>query len=227
MSEITRNLALTAELTGTELSAVSLMAMEAELSQYPVRAVLDALTRCRRELTGRLTLAAVLERINTSDGRPGADEAWATAILAHDEAETVVWTSEISMAFSVARPLLDLGDKVGARMAFRDAYERMVIDARRERNPVRWEASLGYDADRRRSVLSSAVEFGRLPAQYAQALLPSPKDSGVVDAIMGNQPLRLVCVDGVMSADEGEQRQKVLKRIAELKGMLSAKKSAA
>jgi hypothetical protein len=37
------------------------------------------------------------------DGRPGADEAWAAALLCRDEAETVVWTNEMSEAWQIAK----------------------------------------------------------------------------------------------------------------------------
>jgi hypothetical protein len=38
----------------------------------------------------------------------------------------VVWTDEIVQALAVAKPLLDARDKVAARMAFCQAYERLV-----------------------------------------------------------------------------------------------------
>ena len=114
MSEkILMGIAVTAELTGTELSKHAVLALEAELGRYPEDVALAALDRCRKELTGRLTLAAIIERINEHDGRPASDEAWATAVRAEDENETVVWTDETRRAMSVARPLLELGDKVG------------------------------------------------------------------------------------------------------------------
>ena len=88
-------LAVTAELTGTELSEAAARAMVADLQAYPAQQVLVALTRCRRELKGRLTIAAVLERLD--DGRPGPNEAW--AMIPQDEAGSVVWTQEMAEAF--------------------------------------------------------------------------------------------------------------------------------
>ena len=77
---ILKAIAVTAELTGTELSEAALRVMAGDLDTYPEAAVLRALDRCRRELKTRLTLAAALERIEGQDGRPGADEAWAIEI---------------------------------------------------------------------------------------------------------------------------------------------------
>ena len=108
------------------------------------------------------------------DNRPSADEAWATALLSRDEAETVVWTQETAQAFAACRTVLDLGDEVGARMAFKGAYDRLVSRARNERRPVAWNASLGWDADRRERALTAAGNAGLLPGPHVAALLPPP-----------------------------------------------------
>ncbi|WP_225547290.1 hypothetical protein [Chromobacterium violaceum] len=170
--EILEAVAVTAELTGAEFSAAAQAVMVRDLLGYPKESVLRALSRCRRELTGRLTLAAILDRLD--DGRPGADEAWGVVARAlGDESETVVWTEEMAAAAAPARELMMLGDKVGARMAFRDAYERIVSDARSERRSVTWRVSPGSDAERRVAAIVRAVELGRLPAAQAQLLLPT------------------------------------------------------
>ena len=74
-NELAEALAVTAELTGTELSVAAAKVMATDLAAYPRQQVLGALARCRRELKTRLTMAAVIERLD--DGRPGAEEAWA------------------------------------------------------------------------------------------------------------------------------------------------------
>lgn len=227
MSEkILMGIAVTAELTGTELSKHAVLALEAELGRYPEDVALAALDRCRKELTGRLTMAAIIERINEHDGRPASDEAWATAVRAEDENETVVWTDETRRAMSVARPLLELGDKVGARMAFRDAYQRFVNDARADRVPVSWSASLGWDAERRREVLTDAVAYGLLPSSFATGLMPAPKDGVVVGAVSGDRGamLRLVAVDGEITEDN---RTRALRRLQVMRKMLFGQKGAA
>ena len=92
---VLKAIAATAELTGAELSEAALLVFEADLSDYPEDQVLSALTRCRRELRGRLTVADVAERIASSVGHPTANEAWAMALKSYDEDETVVWTEQI------------------------------------------------------------------------------------------------------------------------------------
>ena len=89
----------------------------------------------------------------------------------HDMAETVVWTDQVAEAAAVARPILESGDEVGARMAFRDAYERMI----RERNDSpKWFPSLGHDPVRRNTALDRAVADGRLRREHVDGLLPPP-----------------------------------------------------
>ncbi len=127
-------------------------------------------------------IVAQIEGAAANDGRPEADEAWAIAMRADDEAVTVVWTDEISQALSAARPVLANGDEVGARMAFKAAYGRLVTKARKEMRPVRWVASLGHDVAQREDALHQAVSQGQLPAPHVAALLPPPAQvAGMAD----------------------------------------------
>lgn len=117
-------------------------------------------------------LIAQLQPKVASDGRPDADEAWAIALRSADEADTVVWTLECAEAFSAARPVLEAGDEVGARMAFKAAYARIVERNRSAGQPARWFASLGFDASRREQVIAQAVREGRLALTDARAAVP-------------------------------------------------------
>jgi hypothetical protein len=145
----------------------------------------------------------------TGDNRPSADEAWATALLSRDEAETVVWTQETAQAFVSCRSVLDLGDEVGARMAFKGAYDRLVSRARNERRPVAWQASLGWDADRRERALTAAGNAGLLPAPHVAALLPPPDPSNGMgdDEVAAENIARLrKLVASAMSPSEKRRR---------------------
>lgn len=168
-------LAVTAELTGTQLSEGAARVMADDLSHYPVSQVLGAFSRCRRELKGRLTVAAIVERLD--DGRPGPEEAW--AMIPQGEAESVVWTTEMAQAFGVANPLLQLNDPVAARMAFKETYLAAVTLARSERQPVHWTVSLGHDATMRAAAVEEAVRKGRITSEHATRLLPNRQDSNV------------------------------------------------
>lgn len=124
--------------------------------------------------------AHIIEQIRASvanDGRLGPEEAWALALKARDEAETVVWTSECMQAWFAAKPVMDFGDEVGARMAFREVYTRLVNEARDRSEEVTWEISEGFDQDRRRLAVAEAVEAGRICGGNYLAL---PNDAGAL-----------------------------------------------
>lgn len=161
-------IAVTAELTGTELSKNAARVMAEDLTQYPEAQVLAALTKCRRELRGRMSIADVVSRID--DGRPGPEVAW--AMIPHDESGSVVWTDEMAGAFGIANRLIESGDTIQARMAFIEAYKRLCQESRDKRVPVKWGPSLGHDPAGRESVLLEAAEKGRLSVTHAQSLLP-------------------------------------------------------
>ncbi|MDT4841920.1 hypothetical protein FQZ97_757980 [compost metagenome] len=161
----------TAETMGQELTEAAGLMMVQDLKGYEEPAIAAALQACRRELTGKLTIAAILQRVQEVDGRPGRDEAWSIALQAGDESDTVVLTGEILAALQVARPLLAARDKVGARMAFISAYDRLVADARRESKPAKWEVSIGFDPQLRARAIEQARDLKRLPAPEADRLL--------------------------------------------------------
>ena len=120
-------------------------------------------------------------------GHPTANEAWALVLSSHDEAETVVWTEQIAEAAGIVQPILDAGDEVGARMAFRDAYERILRE--RPESP-RWFPSLGSDPVRRQAALYRAVASGRLSSQHAAGLLPPPINAkgAFIAGLIGGPP---------------------------------------
>ncbi len=173
-AELSEALAVTAELTGTELTEGGLRIMVADLDAYPLPSVLAALTRCRRELKGRMSLAVVIERLD--DGRPGANEAW--ALIPQDQTASTVMCDEMATAYGVAWPLLKEGQTIAARMAFIEAYERAVAGARAIGAPVRWFPSLGTDPGGRTAALELAVAKGRITQAAAAALLPGPDRDG-------------------------------------------------
>ena len=127
-------------------------------------------------------ILAQIEGLAADDGRPGAEEAWATAIRSADEADTIVWTDETARAWGVARVVLNAGDEVGARMAFKEVYARFVDEARRARKPVQWSASLGFDTERRHAAIEQASAAGLLPKPDMPAL-PAPRP---FDALTAN-----------------------------------------
>lgn len=165
---------VTAEVMGHELKPSAVMMMVSDLSGYDFAAVANTLNRCRKEQTGRLTLKGILDLLAPAGGWLTANEAWSLALPAADERNTVVWTSEASKAWSVALPLLEVGDKVGARMAFIAAYERHVSTAKSEGKQPVHEVSAGWDAAGRDLAIQQAQIAGLLPPPAPVAALPPP-----------------------------------------------------
>ena len=172
--EVLKLVYATAEVLGQEMRASAGVLIAEDLSVYPFSEIRSALARCRAELHGKLTLAAIVERIPSANAHLSGNEAWALALHSTDEQETVVWTPEIARAFAAAKPVLDGRDKVGARMAFLAAYERELASAKAEARPPEWTVSLGHDPQRREIVLGDAVRAGKLPAPKVAHLLPPP-----------------------------------------------------
>lgn len=166
-----RGLALTATQRAMYFRAL------AEHSLDAVRAALDA--HIRDPQRGRFfpmpaDLIAQLQGLAADDGRPGPEEAWATALRGTDEADTIVWTAETAQAWAIASPVLRGGDEVGARMAFKEAYGRLVDEARRQHVAASWQASLGHDPYRRQQALAAAAALGRIAHSDVPAL-PAPR----------------------------------------------------
>lgn len=148
--------------------------------------------------------ASIAMRCKLMDGRPGTEEAWAIALTSRDEADTIVWTTEIAEAFSLCQPILGLGDEVGARMAFKEAYQRLTTAARASGVNAVWVFSLGWDSTRRAAALSKASNAGLLPAPTVLALLPVPA-SGAPPDTKAREQLRKI---KQMLIESAESRQR-------------------
>lgn len=182
--ELIEALAVTAELCGRTFSAPAAAMFVSDLDRYQEAQVMVALARCRREVRGVLTVSDVVSRLE--DGRPGVEEAWAK--LPMRESQTAVWTDEMSKAFGFAIALIDRGDVIGARMAFKESYTKEVARARDEGKPVRWVVSVGHDQAGRKPVIEQAVKQGLLT--YEEAVNYVPEISYEVDQALIEQVVR-------------------------------------
>lgn len=167
--ELIKAIAATSELCGAKLSEAAASMLVADLAAYPEADVIAALTRVRKG-GKRFSLSAITDEMAEVDGRPGVEQAW--AMIPHTEDTSVVWTEEMAQAHGVVYDLLQQGDKVAARMAFKEAYGKLVSDARDAGAPVKWSASFGDSMLGRQQALIEAVNKNRLPAEYAITLLP-------------------------------------------------------
>lgn len=123
-----------------------------------------------RELARGLPDAAV--------DRPGPEEAWARMPKGeHREDDSVVWCEEERAAYSSCRSLLLDGDQIGARMAFKERYEKEVAEAHAAGKPVRWIMSAGFDMNHRLSTLATAVQEKRMTLEGALNFVPGERQS--------------------------------------------------
>lgn len=212
MAELAAALCATAETLGQTLSASAAQLMAEDLAEYGAAAIANALRTCRKELKGRLTLAAIIERVEATDGRPDPNEAWSLALAASDEFDSVVLTDEIRAALGIAGPVLNAGDKVGARMAFLSAYQRLVDDARRCNRPVRWELSMGFDPQRRLAAVEQAARLGRLPDHQAREYI----------AQLTHQPITQdgAAIAGLITGRQAAPAPEVREKLREIKTFL-------
>lgn len=189
------------------------------LQQYDLAVVRDGLSRHLQDPAAGQYMpkpADIIRQIQAShhDGRPESDEAWSMAVVASDERITTVLTDEIQGALWVARPLLDMGDKVAARKAFLDSYARLVRAAREQGRSAKWHVSLGHDRQARATAIEDAARLGRISQEAAQQhLLELGHDGASTDgqAIAG-------LITG--TAPRGQVSTNVREKLAELRASL-------
>lgn len=215
----------TAEVMGNQLNPAALMLMAEDLAEYPLDVVLNAIKRCRRELSGRLSLAAIIERIQSADGMHGAEEAW--ALMSRPDSETVVITEQMSEAMQFARQLLNDGESVAARMAFKEAYTRIMQRARETNAKPRWFVSFGHDPQGRIQPVAEAVRSGKLQLDHALELM-SPDARIEVLKLTGqnNHPLILEHRQALIEQSKPLDTKSGLARIAEIKRNLAQRLAA-
>ena len=162
---IEKMIAMTAELTGTELSARAIAMMVSDLSEYAAEDVTVALKRCRRECRYKLTLADIIERLPNQPLIGAA--AWEIALRAElwlDRYKTII----VPLAIWVAFPhrLVALNDMYGARIAFCAAYPEALRLHGRE---VHLRIGL-HETRNRQQIMQDAFMAGILPSANLKQL---------------------------------------------------------
>ena len=179
--KIIQAITVTAELTGTQLSANAAAVMAEDLLAYPLDKVLIAFERCRRELKGRLTLAAILERID--DGWQSAEEAFNTLVAGWENESLSILTTHTAMhAAESASALFNIGDKYRAGLAFKTAYERIVSEKKAKGMQPDWYVSAGLDKEQLAQLVTEAAATGKITNDYALALLPAGEERINIEA---------------------------------------------
>lgn len=132
------------------------------------------------------TPAAIIAHIPQVAAVMSADEAWGLCVASFDERETVVVTDLMLDALRASNAGETWTyDKVGARMAFKSAYDRLASQARVTGRAPTWQVSLGWDEGSRRLAIEAAIVAGHLTHEQAQGYLPAPEATTAGQALAG------------------------------------------
>ncbi len=173
MIEIAKAIALlTTEYDLTPFSEDRVDMWMSALQKFPAGSVRRATEDFIKSSKFKPQLADIVERCaaQIAGNWLGADEAW--AMMPKSEADSSLMTNEIAQAMAAATPLLEAGDRIAARMAFRDAYNRLTEQAKIEgRQPV-YFASFGTETQGRLQMLANAVNARHMALEAAVEALP-------------------------------------------------------
>lgn len=185
------------------------------LARYPLPLVLAAIdAHCADRTRGQFPpkpadIIDQIERRNPANSRPGADEAW----LRTPPEELSYWaTDEMLGAWAVVAEEMhaDRPDRLAARMAFKDAYNRLVDEAKTQGRPVRWNLVRGTRKENLEDTVREGLRLGYLPHDEAQHLLTVECESAKPASM---QPL----IEGAVAAGH----EFALRKLAGIKALLS------
>lgn len=165
------------ELYGQQASTTKVNIYWSTLGQYPIDSLRRAANTWVRKSEFMPKPADLINLMGGSSNHLSPDEAWAIAILASDETNTVVWTNEIAKAWAQAEIVYKNGDKIGARRTFIEAYERLVNESMMSGRISEAFVSLGSDKAKRADAINHAVFTGLLTQEKANYYLPKPENT--------------------------------------------------
>lgn len=166
---------------GDEPSGERLVVYAEDLCDIPQDRLATAFQKTRREYEyPKLPPVAFIRRMagaaSNADGRPGPEEAWARMPKgARMEDDSIVWCEEERAAYNACRSLLLDGDLIGARMAFKERYEKELAAARSQGKSTHWIVSAGYDVEHRLITLAVAVQEKQISLQHAMNFIPGQR----------------------------------------------------
>jgi len=137
-----------------------------DLKRYPLELIEHALSAHRLDPDrGRFTPTVADISSQIERRRPlqwvGADEAWAA--LPKSEGAPGILNQVTAQALAAAQPLLDDGDTIAARMAFKNCYDRLVSRAKLDRVNPEYFLSPGGTYEEVLAIKQEAQRLGLLP----------------------------------------------------------------
>jgi hypothetical protein len=165
------------ELYGQQASTTKVNIYWSTLGQYPINSLKAAANAWVRKSQFMPKPADLIKLMGGASNHLSPDEAWAIAILASDETNTIVWTGEMAKAWAQAEIVYRHGDKIGARRTFIDTYERLVDESMMYGRASEVFVSLGRDKEKRTDAINHAVFTGLLTQERAKHYLPKPENT--------------------------------------------------
>lgn len=140
--------------------------------------------------------AEILDAIDVANptGHPGVEEAWNMCLRLRDSSETVIVTRQMMEAWAACSSCIEIGDEVGARMAFKEKYQSLLSGVR---VAPAWEIQPGDDKNIRAMRVQEAVKLGRL-SERALTIhgLPAPT-KGISGLLEGaKERVRIATIEG-------------------------------
>lgn len=208
---------------GAQTSEMQIEMWADELKGFDLQEITSAIGKHRKE--ARKYPPTPAEVISKIFGFPSADEAWSS--IPTGEEQSVCWCEEMSEAYGDVYGLIRSGDHIAARMAFKDSYNRRVLESKAKMKKPTWTLSLGTDKEGQKIAIRQAYERGLLSAEKAvsydptlklietggqkRLLLTSSREGGLPDHSEGGEVLTM------------EQRERNLTWIKQLRGILEKK----
>ena len=187
-AKFTATLTGVASFYGTELNKMSLNIYWETLREHDLEALQEAMrSHVKDPEHGRfMPKPADIVRHLPADRIMGADAAWEVAMISRlwDEDATIVVSRAAFRAFPFS--IWDMGDKVGARMAFKDAWPAALA-----KYGGQVVVSLGYHEKSRAAAVLDAVRTGMIERQAARSLLPHLTDAEFALGAGGVEPKML------------------------------------
>lgn len=162
------------EVMGREMSEAGAQMILRALDGFEFEAVMTAIKRTVSEAKF-ITPAEIISRVD--DGRPDPEKAWSE--VCHydpDDTYTECMTEEQSLARGACWHLLASGDKVAARMAFKEEYVKLCAENRLKKQPVKYVFQMGRNKDNRLEVVKQAILDGKITQKTALAKLPEKRE---------------------------------------------------
>lgn len=172
---IVDSIEMTAEISGNPFKPQVIALMVEDLAEWEFNDIQVALNACRREVKGRLSLKDIIDRLpKKGDELPTADELWGQILeYLTDENKTFVLPEMAFIALESTHggiyKLAMSGDKTGARMAFKAAYERL---SQGYNGKVNYKVRLGLDKENQAAAVKTAYLENKITKQMALAFFP-------------------------------------------------------